>query len=165
VNNKSKGEKCGPYCQYGYNDRDPDVRELMLDHVLLKTDMRCAYCGHEFESISDMHIDHVIPRSRGGSDNIDNLLPVCKSCNSTKATKTLEEFRHYIIRRITDDIQQLFDVKLQYLSVDFAQEVKQCVDSISGILDTLNNIKVTFYFENPGGCSLRPSISREPRAC
>lgn len=34
----------------------------------------CAYCGCELE-YRDMQVDHVIPLRRGGSDDVDNMLP------------------------------------------------------------------------------------------
>ncbi|WP_117234629.1 HNH endonuclease [Vibrio maerlii] len=45
----------------------------------------CSYCGCN-ESIA---IDHLLPRDRGGSDSGDNLIPACKSCNSSKSSKDM----------------------------------------------------------------------------
>lgn len=39
-----------------------------------------------------MHIDHVIPRSRGGTDDMDNLAVSCAPCNLSKGDKLLSEW-------------------------------------------------------------------------
>ena len=48
---------------------------------------RCEYClsPREFDS-SDFSLDHIVPRSRGGSDEFDNLAYCCQGCNSRKFT-------------------------------------------------------------------------------
>lgn len=48
----------------------------------------CVYCG-EREEIT---VDHVIPLSRGGEHAVSNLLPACRSCNSSKGKKLLGEW-------------------------------------------------------------------------
>lgn len=57
-----------------------------------KTGGRCAYCGCEFD-IQKMQVDHIKPIYNGGTNEIDNLLPSCRSCNHYKSTFTLEQFR------------------------------------------------------------------------
>lgn len=49
----------------------------------------CAYCGKIDENIE---IDHIIPRSRGGGDNFDNLAPACRKCNRSKGSKFIAEW-------------------------------------------------------------------------
>jgi 5-methylcytosine-specific restriction endonuclease McrA len=49
----------------------------------------CAACGATGPST----IDHIIPLSRGGTDSVGNLMPLCGRCNSSKGTKTLTEWR------------------------------------------------------------------------
>ena len=50
----------------------------------------CTYCGAPANTI-----DHIKPRSRGGSEDRKNLTPACKSCNSSKGTKLLTEWDQY----------------------------------------------------------------------
>jgi 5-methylcytosine-specific restriction endonuclease McrA len=46
---------------------------------------RCAYCG----ALSQLHMDHLDPLSRGGDHDVTNVLPACQRCNSSKYNKTL----------------------------------------------------------------------------
>jgi len=55
---------------------------------LFKRDgFECAYCG----SKHDLTVDHVIPKSRGGVWNWDNLVTACHSCNNKKDNRTPDE--------------------------------------------------------------------------
>jgi 5-methylcytosine-specific restriction endonuclease McrA len=47
----------------------------------------CKNCGVS----EDLTIDHIIPMSKGGSDNIANLQCLCRSCNSVKGDKIVKE--------------------------------------------------------------------------
>ena len=51
----------------------------------------CAGCQTLFP-IRNLTIDHIVARSRGGSDHLENLQLLCGACNSTKGSKTQEEF-------------------------------------------------------------------------
>lgn len=48
----------------------------------------CIYCGEA----KPLTRDHDVPLTRGGTDDIANLLPACKSCNSRKGTRTAREY-------------------------------------------------------------------------
>ncbi|PWT70177.1 MAG: HNH endonuclease [Chloroflexi bacterium] len=67
-----------------------EVRE----YLLLKWGYRCAYCHQQATSTNWWEIDHIMPRSRGGSDRVSNLALACHKCNSTKGDQTALEFGH-----------------------------------------------------------------------
>jgi 5-methylcytosine-specific restriction endonuclease McrA len=57
----------------------------------------CQYCGKKFPS-SELSLDHVQPKSRGGGDTWENLVCACTSCNARKADKTPAEAGMRLIR-------------------------------------------------------------------
>lgn len=56
-------------------------------------DHRCAYCGRQPEKLT---IDHIVPLSRGGAHTKENIVPACRSCNSSKHNSSLLV---YLLRR------------------------------------------------------------------
>lgn len=59
------------------------------DAVLRKTSGRCAYCAVTLTVVPGQPhsycVDHVLPVARGGSNDIANLIPSCRSCNTKKS--------------------------------------------------------------------------------
>jgi 5-methylcytosine-specific restriction endonuclease McrA len=62
-----------------------EIKEYLLE----KWNYKCAYCG---VNAKKLEIEHVVPRSRGGSDSIGNLVLACHKCNQNKGNKTAKEF-------------------------------------------------------------------------
>lgn len=58
---------------------------------LRSIDPRCYYCGRVV-SLRGSTLDHVTPRSRGGTDSPGNLVLCCKGCNTVKADRPLAEW-------------------------------------------------------------------------
>jgi hypothetical protein len=57
---------------------------------------RCIYCGDDAEtSGSHLHLDHVTPRSLGGTDTSDNLVTACRACNCARKTMSLAQWSRY----------------------------------------------------------------------
>jgi len=59
--------------------------------VLCRDDNTCQFCGEKFNS-PELTIDHLIPVSNDGLDEIINYVTCCKPCNQKKANKPLHEF-------------------------------------------------------------------------
>ena len=62
-----------------------EVREYLLE----KWGRQCAYCSKENVPFE---IEHIVPRSRGGTDRVSNLTLSCEPCNTKKGIKTAIEF-------------------------------------------------------------------------
>jgi ATP adenylyltransferase len=60
--------------------------------VLKRARHRCELCGaHEDQAA--LHIDHIVPRARGGSDDISNFQTLCITCNTNKRDRDDTDFR------------------------------------------------------------------------
>ena len=78
-----------------------------LRHLVKKHSQgMCHYCG---DYAPDGQADHVLPLSRGGTDSIDNLVWACKSCNSSKGNKTIEEWKQSKTISVEEE-QQVLDL-------------------------------------------------------
>ncbi len=64
-----------------------EIKEYLLE----KHGRTCAYCG---KSGIPLQVEHIIPKSRRGSDRVSNLTISCHECNRKKGNKTAEEFGH-----------------------------------------------------------------------
>jgi len=78
-------------------DRVPS-RSLRLNRhsVLARDGHRCQYCGRRFPA-SQLSMDHVIPRSRGGRTTWDNVVCACLACNVKKGGRTPKEARMTLV--------------------------------------------------------------------
>ncbi len=68
-----------------------EIREYLLE----KFHRKCAYCG---KTNVPLEIEHLTPKSMGGSNTVDNLAIACHSCNQKKNNLTAEEFGHPEVR-------------------------------------------------------------------
>lgn len=64
-------------------------------NVFRRDDHTCQYCLGKY---SDLTLDHVIPRSRGGGTTWENVVACCRRCNAQKRDRTPEE-AHMLLRR------------------------------------------------------------------
>ncbi|MFB9370092.1 RNA-guided endonuclease IscB [Kitasatospora albolonga] len=78
-----------------------EVRQYLLE----RWNHRCAFCG---AGRVPFQIDHIRPRSSGGSNRISNLAPACAACNRAKAARSVEEFltgRQDVLDRLLSQAQ------------------------------------------------------------
>jgi hypothetical protein len=101
--------------------------------LLAKTGGCCYYCGEMLNS-TNYTVDHITPKVSGGENDFENLVPCCKSCNSAKGTKSLDDFRLH-------RAMQLFHKKT---GVSFTQLQVEYLETIGISLEIPG---FTFWFE------------------
>ncbi len=69
-----------------------EIREYLLE----KWKRKCVYCG---KKDVPLEIEHITPKSRGGSNRVSNLTLACHDCNQTKGSQTAAEFGHPEIQK------------------------------------------------------------------
>lgn len=80
-------------------------------YVYVRDGYVCQYCGKDCDR-NELTVDHVIPKSKGGSNSWTNLVTCCKDCNNKKGDLSCEQakmFPKWKPREITD-----FDLKKLY---------------------------------------------------
>ena len=86
---KDSDFKLCPYCGNQLSTREGrQPIPLELRHEVFKRDgYRCVECGSSKDETS-LEIDHIIPVSKGGTNDINNLQTLCKECNRAKRSRT-----------------------------------------------------------------------------
>jgi 5-methylcytosine-specific restriction endonuclease McrA len=82
-----------------FYDRIPRKQvKLNRRNIYARDGNRCQYCGRRFPT-SELSIDHVLPKSRGGLTTWDNVVCCCTDCNVKKGGRTPREARARLIRK------------------------------------------------------------------
>jgi len=90
------------------------VRPVSMKEVdRLFPDASCYYCGGKAESV-----DHLVPRSKGGSNDLSNKVPACHLCNQMKGNMLLEEF----VARLERILQTVRSKKVIQFPIQFGGE-------------------------------------------
>ena len=66
-------------------------------NLFLRDEFTCQYCGRKCNS-DHLSVDHVLPRSRGGSTSWENCVLACVGCNARKGDRTLKEVGFHLLR-------------------------------------------------------------------
>ena len=79
-------------------DRLPKTRvRLNRRNLFARDGNRCQYCGRKFKT-TELSIDHVVPRSRGGRTLWNNVVCACMACNVRKGGRTPAEAGLALVR-------------------------------------------------------------------
>lgn len=67
----------------------PTRAKFTRRNMYIRDNFTCQYCGEGFDS-SELTIDHVVPRSKGGKTSWTNCASACKKCNTKKDSKLIK---------------------------------------------------------------------------
>jgi 5-methylcytosine-specific restriction endonuclease McrA len=80
-------------------DRLPKKEVKFTRHNVFERDKNtCQYCGEVFER-TDLNLDHVVPRDRGGTTTWENVVCSCIACNTQKGNRLPREAHMSLIRK------------------------------------------------------------------
>jgi 5-methylcytosine-specific restriction endonuclease McrA len=74
--------------------RDTHRRKITRRAVFARDDWTCQYCG----SRSNLTVDHVVPRSRGGTSSWENIVASCAPCNRRKGDRLASQVGMHLRR-------------------------------------------------------------------
>jgi len=77
------------------------ITQPLKKQVLDEANWKCEYCGVDLDA-SSASIDHKIPRSKGGTDDRENLAAACRKCNMLKADKIIEAIGNPIAKQAAE---------------------------------------------------------------
>ena len=86
---EDKARMAGAKRQARFRERgggDPENWTAIRATILERDGKMCAYCGRRADTV-----DHIMPRSKGGTEDSSNLVACCKRCNTKKSDRSLED--------------------------------------------------------------------------
>ena len=112
----------------------------------------CQYCGKRPPEVI-LHADHIIPVSKGGENEIENLLTACADCNLGKATRIVGE-SPLRSQKNEEELQERFDqlkafYRLQKKMATFRE------DAVDEIDDYWNEVWPKMRFAPKGRASIK----------
>ncbi|MFO0663779.1 MAG: HNH endonuclease [Polyangiaceae bacterium] len=72
---------------------------LSRKNIMARDGFQCQYCAKRPLLRSDLNIDHVLPKCRGGAGTWENLVTSCKPCNVRKGRMTPAEANMHLLRK------------------------------------------------------------------
>jgi len=80
----------------------PTKRQRLRETSFKLHGKKCYYCG-KYATGRSMHLEHVVPRGQCGAnvdDDINNLVPACRACNTRKGSKPLDVYIKSRLRQL-----------------------------------------------------------------
>ena len=70
------------------------------ERIFKKYTRHCWYCWIKATKISDLEVDHINPKRKWGTNDYNNLIWACRSCNRSKNSFDIEQWRKELQKNI-----------------------------------------------------------------
>lgn len=101
--------------------------------VLERDNFTCQYCGISANE-SKLHVDHIIPVTKGGTNDLKNLVTSCEQCNNSKGKRIVEE---PYLNQVIDVLESINDHCKRYVATD--EWIEQLTEEINNANDILGD--------------------------
>lgn len=86
----------------------------------------CCYCGREFSSLLKSTTEHIVPKSKGGSDSPKNKRRCCVECNTWRGNKSLDYWRWEVQWQIDNAGRyksfSIYDMEIILVNIDYVHQ-------------------------------------------
>ena len=65
--------------------------------IYMRDGLACCYCAEGIEEGAKLTLDHVVPHSKGGSNDARNLVTACHRCNSNRGDRSITTFAAAVV--------------------------------------------------------------------
>lgn len=107
------------------------VSKRLRFEILRRDNFRCVYCGAT-PAESELHVDHVVPRTLGGQDTAENLATSCQSCNAGKSSMVPSSEMVAAVNEALA-IEQAARARASEIAVDLMQSLDEYEDEVRSI--------------------------------
>ncbi|MBL0937427.1 MAG: HNH endonuclease [Gemmatimonadaceae bacterium] len=119
-------------------------RQVTNTFLFARDDYQCQYCGrkaNELKPRESLTRDHLIPMSRGGTNEWSNVVTACSSCNTRKANRMPQEIGmqpmhvptepHFV--HLSWAVRRLTPIQAQYIRTFYGEETLRELEKIEAV--------------------------------
>lgn len=90
--------------QNGFTPQRKPITKSIRHEVFVRDGYKCVECGATKED-TRLHVDHIIPVSQGGTDELSNFQTLCEACNLAKSNRAWVAGKYKKTTTITEEYQ------------------------------------------------------------
>lgn len=126
--------------------------------VFKRDSFTCQYCGRSSPDVI-LEVDHIVPVSKGGTNDILNLITSCRECNSGKSNRFISD--KSTIERQKKQLDDMNELRLQtQMMIEWKQELLTITETQVDALDSLISTLSGYGVNDNGRKDLRKLIKR-----